>query len=114
MMSNLFARVGSVVRLHAGLILFVLAYYMAGCATATSLGKTLEVPWNLNVFLSLVLFGMSAHVVAVLWSNRPERPFNFLAGYSKEFLTLERLVGAAIVLVLLPLHSIAFMFFKLI
>ena len=107
------ARALKVFNLHAGLILFVLAYYLAANATAAAMGKTLEIPWNFNVILSLVLFGLAAHVVGALWSNRPERPFHYLAGYSREFLTLERLLGAAIVLALLPLHSIAFMFFKL-
>ena len=54
------------------------------------------------------------HVVGrAVWTSRPLRPFHYLAGWSREFLTLERLLGGAIVLVLLPLHSIAFMFFKL-
>ena len=113
-MNIFFARALRVVRLHAALILFVLAYYLAARVTAASLGKSLEVPWNFNVFLSLVLFGLAAHVVGVLWSNRPPRPFHYLSQYSREFLALERLLGAAIVLILLPLHSIAFMFFKLI
>jgi hypothetical protein len=107
------ARVLRVFRMHSGLILFVAAYYAAARATATILDKSLDVPWNFNVFLSLILFGLAAHVLHVIWCNRPQRPFHFLAGYSREFFTLERLLGSTIVLVLLPLHSIAFMFFKL-
>jgi hypothetical protein len=107
------ARAAGVFKLHAGLILFVFAYFFAAEATAAALGKTLEIPWNFDVFISLVLFGLAAQVVGVCWTNRPERPFHYLARYSREFLTLERLLGAAIVLALLPLHSIAFMFFKL-
>jgi hypothetical protein len=61
----------------------------------------------------LVLFGVSAHLVHAVWINRPQRPFHYLARYLREFVTLERLLGAAIVLALLPLHSIAFIFFKL-
>jgi hypothetical protein len=113
-MSTVVARAEKVVRLHGALILFVLGYYLAARATAASFGKSLEVPWNFNVYLSLVLFGLATHVVAAIWSNRPERPFHYLANYSKEFLSMERLVGAAIVLALLPLHSVAFMLFKLI
>jgi hypothetical protein len=86
---------------------------MAARATAAAMGKTLEIPWNFNVFLSLVLFGLAAHVVSSVWTERPDRPFRYLAGWLREFLTLERLLGASIVLALLPLHSIAFMFFKL-
>jgi hypothetical protein len=112
-MSTGIARALGVLRLHAGLILFVLIYYLAARAAAGSLGKTLEVPWNFNVFLSIVLFGLATHVVAATWTNRPERPFHYLATHSREFLGFERLFGAAIVLALLPLHSVAFMFFKL-
>jgi hypothetical protein len=107
------ARALSVLKQHAGLIIFVVAYYLAASSTAAALGKTLDIPWNFNVFLSLVLFGLAAHVVAAVWSARPDRPFHFLARHSHEFLTFERMLGAAIILALLPLHSIAFMFFKL-
>jgi hypothetical protein len=106
-------RVLNVVRLHAGLILFIFAYFLSARATAAAMGKTLEIPWNLNVVLSLVLFGLAAQVIGAIWSSRPKRPFHFLAGWSREFFTLERLAGAAVVLGLLPLHSVAFMFFKL-
>jgi hypothetical protein len=51
-------------------------------------------------------------VVQAVYRERPSRPLHYLAGYSREFLTLERLVWAGIVLALLPLHSIAFVFFK--
>jgi hypothetical protein len=114
MMSTVVARAEKVFRSHGALILFVLGYYLAARATAASFGKALGVPWNFNVFLSLVIFGLAAHVVAAIWTNRPQRPFHYLANYSREFLALERLLGAAIVLALLPLHSIAFIFFKLI
>jgi hypothetical protein len=102
-----------VLKQHAGLILFVLAYYGAARATAGAMDSRLNIPWNFNVFVALVLFGLTAHVVQAVWLKRPERPFHFLAGYASEFMTLERLLGAAIVLLLLPIHSVAFMFFKL-
>jgi hypothetical protein len=102
-----------IVRLHGGLILFVLAYYLAARETAAAMGSSLKIPWNFNVVLSLVLFGLAAHMVAAVWIARPERPFHYLAGHARDFLTLERLLGATIVLALLPLHSIAFMYFKL-
>ena len=79
----------SVFKLHAGLILFVLAYFLAAKTTAAAMGKALEIPWNFNVFLSLVLFGLAAHVVSSVWTDRPEQPFQYLAGHSRAFLTLE-------------------------
>ena len=107
------SRTVGVFKLHAGLIVFVLAYFWAARTAAAAFGKTLEIPWNFDVFLALVLFGIAAHVVQAVWLERPHRPFQYLAGYAREFLTLERLLGAAIVLALLPLHSVAFMFFKI-
>ncbi len=103
----------NILRMHAGLIVFVLAYYWAASTAASAMGERLEIPWNFNVFVSLVLFGIAAHVVQAIWLQRPQRPFQYLAGYARDFLTLERFLGAAIVLALLPLHSVAFMFFKI-
>ena len=103
------ARALNTARLHLPFVVLVLAYFAVGWAAARAIGRTDAVVLSMYsslVYLMVALFLATfvfLHPLWVIFKVRPESPFRFIATHWRDrVLTPERLVGAAIVLLLLP------------